>query len=70
MASETNKKSKSPYQRYGKKPFVYSEPYRRWRDLAVRLGAQDHRTIEAARDHTAYLARLHGGRWPVKAEAR
>ncbi len=39
-----NPKGKSPYRRYGKRPYKYSELYRRWR-AAVMSGDAD----EAAR---------------------
>lgn len=33
------KSAKSPYQKHGKAPFLYSEPLRRWRD-AIRRNDQ------------------------------
>lgn len=36
-----DKRSQSPYAKYGKVPFRYSENYRHWHELTVKLGVTD-----------------------------
>jgi hypothetical protein len=49
------KKAKSPYQKYGKSPFVYSETYRQWK-AATKAGRKD----EADRHARQHRARFGG----------
>lgn len=48
-------KGKSPYQKYGKSPFRYSQAYQLWRDAAVKGRSNVGRLGD---DHLAYVAGL------------
>lgn len=57
----TDRKAKSPYQRYQKTPFVYSEAYRRWKS-AVKDGRDRDASI-ARTAHRQHLINLFGPRF-------
>jgi hypothetical protein len=54
MTETAKRKAKSPYQRYGKIPFRYSDQYRRWR-AAVIAHVDKAAIVEASFAHDRYL---------------
>lgn len=61
----TNKKGKgkSPYKKYGKRPWQYSEAYRRWRAAIIK--GDERAARRASEDHADRFLR---GRVPIEDE--
>lgn len=50
------RRSRSPYAKYGKKPYRYSTNYQRWRALTLKLGVTDTpEHVELNREHRIAL---------------
>jgi hypothetical protein len=49
--SHSKREPKSPYARYGKRPFAYSPAYESWHAAALSPNADDEERASAARKH-------------------
>lgn len=48
-------KARSPYARYGKTPYRYSDAYAAWRRALLTFGTDDPRTQEARAEHNRFV---------------
>lgn len=53
MALRLNRKPRSPYAKYEKKPFRYSDTYRAWRAACIKSGTNDTDEIRQLADRHA-----------------
>lgn len=50
---------KSPYQRYGKSPYLYSPAYQLWREATLSGGASSEKALALACKHAKYVGVKH-----------